>query len=124
MTPRIPAAALALAAATLVLPAAAVAECRTASTGARCVRVLDAPARPAQVAEAALTSGSAATPLVGVGDVLPRGTYSIILNADYYGLPPVSDGWVYMRVGRDAYRVDWRTHQVLERVTDRAGANF
>ena len=65
-----------------------------------------------------------ATPLVGVGELLPRGEYSIILNAEYYGLPPVSDGWVYMRVGGDAYRVDWQTHQVLERVTDEVAANF
>jgi hypothetical protein len=71
-----------------------------------------------------LSSTSAPTPLVAVGDVLPRGEYSIILDAAYYGLPPVSDGWVYMRVEQDAYRVDWKTHQVLARVTDQAAANF
>jgi hypothetical protein len=29
-----------------------------------------------------------------------------------------------MRIGGDAYRVDWRSHEVLERVTERAAANF
>ncbi|EYD74733.1 hypothetical protein Rumeso_03686 [Rubellimicrobium mesophilum DSM 19309] len=72
----------------------------------------------------ALSTTSAPAPLVEVGDVLPRGAYSLILDASYYGLPSASDGWVYMRVGRDAYRVDWQTHQVLERVTDKAAANF
>ncbi|TNC73362.1 hypothetical protein [Rubellimicrobium roseum] len=124
MAPRLPVAAFALAATAFLCPIAAEAQCRTASTGARCVRVLDVPARPMDVSNVAMTSASTATPLTRVGDVLPRGEYSIILNADYYGLPPVSDGWVYMRVGSDAFRVDWRTHEVLERVTDRAAANF
>ena len=125
MTLRIPAAALALAATTFVVPLAASAACSTAESGARCIRVLDeVPTRPAQVEEVSMTSASAPTPLVDVGDVLPWGEYSIILNADYYGLPPVSDGWVYMRVGQDAFRVDWQSHQVLERVTDAAAANF
>ncbi|MBP1805461.1 hypothetical protein [Rubellimicrobium aerolatum] len=113
------AAAFALAAVFLALPDPARAACRTEGTGARCIRVLDAPA-----GTGARSGSSAPSPLVQVGELVPRGRYSIILNADYYGLPPVSDGWVYMRIGADAFRVDWRTHQVLERVTDRAGANF
>ena len=92
---------------------------------ADCVRADDVPVRPTYLAQvAAVSSTSASTPLAAAGEVLPRGRYSIILDAQYYGLPPVSDGWVYMRVGRDAYRVDWDTHQVLARVTDEAGANF
>jgi hypothetical protein len=103
--------------------------CSTARTGATCIRVLDSlavavPSRPAQIEEIAVSSSSAASPPVEVGAVLERGEYSLILNADYYGLPAVSDGWVYMRVGQEAYRVDWQTHQVLERVTERAAANF
>jgi hypothetical protein len=71
-----------------------------------------------------MSSASTPSSLVGVGEVVPRGEYSVILNGDYYGLPPVSDGWVYMRIGPDAFRVDWQTHQVLERVTEKAAANF
>ncbi|WP_210527562.1 hypothetical protein [Rubellimicrobium arenae] len=123
MPPRSPA--LALAAAVLLCPSAVLSACSTEATGAGCVRVLETPLNRAPLLEASTrSSGSAAGPSVAVGEVLPRGRYSIILNADYYGLPPVSDGWVYMRVGHDAYRVDWRSHQVLERVTERAAANF
>lgn len=125
MAPRFRSAALALAATISLVPLAASAACSTADSGARCIRAqpegvdLDVPARPAT-----MSSASAPTTLVGVGEVVPRGEYSIILNADYYGLPPVSDGWVYMRIGQDAYRVDWQSHQVLERVTEQAAANF
>jgi len=122
---RLRAAALAPAVALLVIPALAQAGCSTAAAGARCIKIIEPAAQLATVVEAAtMTSASAATPLVDVGDVLPRGRYSVILNADYYGLSPASDGWVYMRVGQDAYRVDWHTHEVLERVTNRVAANF
>jgi hypothetical protein len=124
MTSRIRAAAFALAAVPFLCPTLAVAECSTAAAGARCIRVIEPPPRPIMLTEVAMSNASAVAPLVHAGDVLPRGRYSVILNGDYYGLPPASDGWVYMRVGADAYRVDWRTHQVLERVTDRAAANF
>ena len=130
MAPRFRTAALALAATISVFPLAALSQCATAEAGARCVRALpesfdlDVPARPDVVEGAAMSSASTPSPDVGIGEVVPRGEYSIILNADYYGLPAVSDGWVYMRIGQDAYRVDWKTHQVLERVTEQTAANF
>jgi hypothetical protein len=91
-----------------------------------CSALPQVPARPEAPHNPAgsLSSASEPTPLVQVGDVLPRGEYSLILNADYYGLPPVAEGWVYMRVGLDAFRVDWSSHEVLERVTSEAAANF
>jgi hypothetical protein len=46
------------------------------------------------------------------------------MNARYYGLPTVSDGWVYFRIKDDIYRVDWRSHTVLERVTHQASRNW
>ena len=103
-------------AASLLAPAAAGAGCLTAGTGAGCVE--------ARIVPAALSGGSTPTPAVSEGAVLDRGQYSILMNADYYGLPPASDGWVYMRIERDVFRVDWRSHEVLERVTDEAAANF
>ncbi len=121
---RLPLGLLALTAASLATPGTADAACLLAGTRTGCLQAEDVPSRPASLVQLTMSSTSAPNPLAGVGDVLPRGEYSVILNADYYGLPPVSDGWVYMRVGQDAYRVDWRTHQVLERVTDRAAANF
>ena len=122
MTQRIRAAVLALAATSFVMPTLAEAQCSTATAGARCIRVMAEP--PVRPGAEVMSNASAATPLFTTGDMLPRGEYSMILNADYYGLPPAGDGWVYMRVGTDAYRVDWRTHQVLERVMDKAAANF
>ena len=125
MTPRPPVAALALAALTFLFPVSAQADCAALSGLEACVRDWsEDPVHLVGLEGGAMRGGSAASTMAKVGEVLPRGRYSIILNADYYGLPPVSDGWVYMRVGQDAFRVDWRTHQVLERVTDRVAANF
>jgi len=58
------------------------------------------------------------------GTVLPRNKYNILLLADYYGLPAVRDGWVYVEVERNVYRVDFRSFQVLEMVTDQTAANW
>lgn len=58
------------------------------------------------------------------GTILPRNRYNILLVADYYGLPPVKDGWVYMEVERNVYRVDFLTYEVLEMVTDQTAANW
>lgn len=129
VTLRNQAAALALAATTFLYPVIAAAECGAVGTDVSlgCMLPMDVPARPADMVDAAVmssASASASSPAVDVGQILPRAEYSIIINADYYGLPAVSDGWVYMRVGQDAYRVDWKTHQVLERVTEQAAANF
>lgn len=107
------------AALSIVVPATVLADCSTATSGAGCVSV---PARPEGIVEVAMTTGLSAP--VSVGQVLERGQYSILMNAEYYGLPDVSDGWVYMRIGRDVFRVNWHSQQVLERVTDQTAANF
>lgn len=92
------------------LPMSAQAQCRIAIAGTACVAVPN-------------SSATAPDP-VAVGDVLERGEYQMIMNARYYGLPAVSDGWVYMRIEDEIYRVDWRTHTVLEKVTDQASRNW
>lgn len=94
----------------LSLPSLAQAQCRIKVAGSSCVAI-----------------PQALTPVAGpveVGDVLPRGEYSMLMNARYYGLPTVSDGWVYFRIEDDIYRVDWRSHTVLERVTHQASRNW
>ena len=93
------------------LPSIASAQCRIAIAGTACVTVPQ----------------SARTPKPGpvaIGDILERGEYSMLMNVRYYGLPTVSDGWVYMRIEDEIYRVDWKSHEVLERVTDQAARNF
>jgi hypothetical protein len=92
------------------LPTVGNAQCRMAVAGAACFVVPQ--------------SAESAKPPVEIGEVLERGQYSMLMNARYYGLPSVSDGWVYMRIEDDIYRVDWRSHTVLENVTDQANRNW
>lgn len=92
------------------LPTLAQSQCRIAVAGTNCIAVPQ-PLTPAPGP-------------VAIGDVLERGQYSMIMNARYYGLPTVSDGWVYFRIENEIYRVDWRSHEVLERVTDQASRNW
>lgn len=101
---------IALAILSASLPAMAQAQCRIAIAGTACVAVPQ--------------STTPKPDPVAIGDVLERGEYQMIMNARYYGLPAVSDGWVYMRIEDDIYRVDWRTHTVLEKVTDQASRNW
>ncbi|KQB98214.1 hypothetical protein AL073_04845 [Loktanella sp. 1ANDIMAR09] len=94
----------------VILPTIGQAQCRIAVAGTACVAI------PQPL-----------TPKPGpveIGEILERGQYSMIMNARYYGLPTVSDGWVYFRIEDEIYRVDWRTHEVLERVTDQASRNW
>lgn len=98
----------------LIAPGAE-AQCRTANTGAGCAtaRVIVTP--------------PAADPGPGpveIGTILPRGEYTMVMNARWYGLPPARDGWVYFRVEDDVYRVDYATREVLERATEEAGENW
>jgi hypothetical protein len=99
-----------IAVAIATLPSLALSQCRMAVAGTACVTV---------------KQSSAPSPgPVSIGDILERGEYSMLMNVRYYGLPSVSDGWVYMRIEDDIYRVDWHSHEVLERVTDQASRNW
>ncbi|KJZ20284.1 hypothetical protein [Loktanella sp. S4079] len=85
------------------LPNQSLAQCRIAVAGTNCVAVPRSTApRPSPVE---------------IGSFLERGEHSILMNASYYGLPPVQDGWVYIRIEDDLFRVDFSTYEVLERVT-------
>ena len=92
-------------------------QCLTANTGAGCAtaKIISVPRTPAR---------ELGPPPVEIGAILPRGAYSIVLNARWYGLPDARDGWVYYRIEDDVYRVDYRTMEVLERATSEAGANW
>lgn len=92
------------------LPTLAQAQCRMAVAGAACVTVPQSAAAP--------------KPPVEIGQVLERGQYSMMMNSRYYGLPAVKDGWVYMQIENDIYRVDWVSHEVLQKVTDQANRNW
>ncbi|MEL6837700.1 MAG: hypothetical protein AAFP85_00320 [Pseudomonadota bacterium] len=92
------------------LPSIGSAQCRIAVAGTACVSI----PKPTTPRPGPVT----------IGEVLERGEYSMLMNATYYGLPRVSDGWVYMRIENEIYRVDWRSHEVLERVTHLASRNW
>jgi len=96
------------------------AQCLTAKTGAGCssARIIVAPPTAPSTAPD-LGSGP-----VEIGSILPRGEYSMLMNAKWYGLPAAKDGWVYFRVEDDIYRVDFETREVLERATAEAGRNW
>ena len=113
--------ALALAAALVapsLMPSLASAECRFAAIGAGCAAVERTRIVTVKVAPA--------PPPVEIGEVLERGRYSMLMNAAYYGLPlpQDGDGWVYFRIERDVYRVDYRSMTVLERATGETARNF
>ena len=123
-------------AALAMTPSVAAAQCQIKIPGTSCVTPPPPPA-PREVASAqcqVAIPGTAcvavpqplnpAPPPVEIGQTLERGQYSMLMNARYYGLPNVRDGWVYMRIEDDIYRVDWKSHEVLERVTDQAAKNW
>lgn len=71
-----------------------------------------------------LTAPEGTTPSYAVGDMLPRGQYQVLLNSEYYGLPPVPAGSWYYRVDNRVMRVRPDTLEVLEDVTDKANRAF
>lgn len=61
---------------------------------------------------------------VEVGDMLDRAEHAVLNDREYYGLPPVRDGWVYVRIEHELYRVDWDSFEVLAKVTHHANDNW
>ena len=59
-----------------------------------------------------------------VGQTLPRGKFMVLLNSEYFGLPPVPEGHWYFRVGDRAMVVRPDTLQVVADVTDQTNARF
>lgn len=58
------------------------------------------------------------------GDVLPRGKYQMLLNSEYYGLPPNQAGTWYFRVDHRVMRVRPDTLEIVEDVTHLANRAF
>lgn len=106
-----------------VLAPAAAEACRLNTSGSKCV-LAGPPAPERQSAIIRLRESQERGAPIPPGTILPRNKYNILLLADYYGLPAVEDGWVYVAVERNVYRVDFRTFRVLELVTDQTAANW
>jgi hypothetical protein len=94
-----------------VSPAAARAECSTASTGARCVVAGSGLRGASEVGRRVLARTR--TPAYSPGDVLPPGRYLRLLNSEYYGLPPVDGDWRYYDVEGRVLRVHPDTLEVI-----------
>ncbi len=58
------------------------------------------------------------------GEVLPRGRYMRLLNSEYYGLPPATDGWRYFEVEGRILRVDPDTMKVIGDATAEANRAY
>ncbi len=114
-------AALALAASA----SAAAADCRIQIAGSKCETV----AEDARFEQVTLRAGNLprhAPPgalAVPVGEPLPY-DYMMLINSEYFGLPPVSDGWVYFRVNGRVVRADYDTRVVIEDVTSQTNRAF
>jgi len=100
----------------------ATAECLMATSGASCA--VAGPSYERVTPLDRLRDSYARGPELAPGTQLPRGKYNVLLLSDYYGLPPVRDGWVYMDVARNIYRVDFRSYRIIDMVTDQTAANW
>jgi hypothetical protein len=101
----------------------ALADCATASTGARCITAPRDGAAPSGTAGRRVTARQR-TPRFAPGDVLPRGSYRLLLNSGYYGLPPVEDGWRYYEVEGRVLRVRPDTLEVIGDATAETNRAF
>ena len=107
------------AAALAIFPAIASADCATQATGAGCGMVLGSGDMVAKRVVATAT-----TPQYGVGDRLPEGRYSMLMNRSYYGLPAIDGYWRYYRVEGRVLKVQPDTLEVIGDATGLTNAAF
>lgn len=55
-----------------------------------------------------------------IGEKLPPGSFEVLLNVTYHGLPPSDGSFWYARSGRHVYKVTPGTYIVLDDVTGKA----
>ncbi len=55
-----------------------------------------------------------------VGDTLPKGSFEVLLNVRYHGLPPSDGSFWYVRSGRHVYKIVPRNFEVIDDVTQKA----
>ena len=103
-------------------PGVSRAECSTAVTGARCVTPGIGTREGAEIGRRIPARRIA--PAFVPGDVLPQGRYFLLLNSEYYGLPPARDGWRYYEVEGRVLRVRPDTLEVIGDATHEANRAF
>ena len=78
-------------------------------TGAKCVTVPEAQKTP---------------PKWQAGDVLEPGSFKMIMNATFFGLPASDDTFWYVEIDRRALKIDPVTYEVIADVTDQTNRSF
>ena len=71
-----------------------------------------------------LTPPKTSTPLFVPGDILKPGSFNVLMNSQYHGLPKVTDGSWYVTVDRRILRIEPDTYMVIEDVTSEARRAF
>ena len=55
-----------------------------------------------------------------IGDVLPPGSFNVLLNSTYHGLPASDGSFWYVKAGPHVYKITPGTYEVLADVTHKA----
>ena len=71
-----------------------------------------------------LTAPASSDPRHAPGDILRPGSFNVLLNSDYYGLPRRDDGTWYVTGDRRVLRIRPGTYEVLEDVTSQTNRAF
>ena len=58
------------------------------------------------------------------GEVLKPGSFNVLLNSQYHGLPKISDGTWYVTVDRRVLRIKPESYEIIEDVTSKARRAF
>lgn len=71
-----------------------------------------------------LVAPKSTEPQYSPGDILEPGSFNVVLNTQYHGLPKVTDGSWYVTVGRYVLRIEPDSYEVIEDVTSKARRAF
>jgi len=105
-------------------PGLAQAECFAAAAGGSCGTALGGVAVSGAEMTVKTVRAERTTPLYGVGDTLPAGQYYMLINREYYGLPPIDGYWRYYRVEGRVLKVHPDTLTVIGDATSLTNAAF
>ncbi len=55
-----------------------------------------------------------------IGDILPPGSFNVLLNSTYHGLPASDGSFWYVKAGPHVYKITPGTYEVIADVTHKA----
>ena len=71
-----------------------------------------------------LSAPATSAPVFAPGDTLQPGSFNVLLNSEYHGLPRADAGSWYVTIDRRVLRIENQTYQVIEDVTSQARRAF